>query len=214
MAISDPDGFTARVEADRPAGRVCLKLPRGAPPFPKQKARGQPPRAFFLFRVLGTEEPMLTDELNAIEAEAGRAVADADSSEALDRAQVEYLGRSGRLTGCSGASDRFRTTRNRCSGQALNQAKERLTEAIALRRDALSAREREARERAETLDVYLPGRARPSGRLHPLSRTEADIKRVMIGLGFEFVDGPDIESYAFNFEWLNYPPDHRPWTSR
>ena len=68
--------------------------------------------------------------------------------------------------------------------------------------------ERQAREQAEALDVTVPGRSRPQGHLHPLTLTTNEVKRVMIGLGFEFVDGPDIEDYTYNFDWLNYPPDH------
>lgn len=151
---------------------------------------------------------MLTDELQQIEAEASRAIRDAANSDALEKAETEYLGRKGRLTGLLRGIASLPNDQKPLFGQALNQAKERLADVIGERRAALSAAERAERERAETLDVTLPGRARPGGRLHPLSATIADIKRVMIGQGYEFVDGPDIESYKFNFDWLNFPPDH------
>jgi phenylalanyl-tRNA synthetase alpha chain len=152
---------------------------------------------------------MLTDELQAILAEAMQEVADAGSSETLDRVETEYLGRKGgRLTGLLRGIGTLPADQKPVFGQALNAAKRRLEEAIALRRGVLSAGERAARERAETLDVTLPGRARPLGRLHPLSEVQNDAKRTLIGLGFEFVDGPDIEEYQYNFDWLNYPPDH------
>src|SRR5207248_585017 len=92
-------------------------------------------------------------------------------------------------------------------GQALNEAKGRVEAALAARRESLAAAERAEREQAETLDVTLPGLGRPLGRLHPLTTTADDVKRVLIGLGFEFVDGPDIETYKYNFDWLNFPPD-------
>ncbi len=151
---------------------------------------------------------MLTDELRSIEAEAHQTVADAGSSETLDRIQTEYLGRKGRLTELLRGIGSLPADQRPLFGQTLNAAKERLGGAVAARKEALSAAERAARERAEALDVTLPGRARPAGRLHPLTRTAEDIKRVLIGLGFEFVDGPDIEEYEYNFDWLNYPPDH------
>ena len=151
---------------------------------------------------------MLTEELQSIEAEANQAVADAGSSEMLDRLQVEFLGRKGRLTELLRGIGTLPPDQKPLFGQALNAAKERLTAVIAGRREELSAQERAAREQAETLDVTLPGRARPQGRLHPLTATMMDIKRVMIGQGFEFVDGPDIEEYLYNFDWLNFPPDH------
>lgn len=152
---------------------------------------------------------MLTDELQAILAEAMQEVADAGSSETMDRVEIEYLGRKGgRLTGLLRGIGTLPNDQKPVFGQALNAAKRRLEEAIAERRGILSAEERAARERAETLDVTLPGRARPLGRLHPLSEVQSDVKRTLIGLGFEFVDGPDIEEYQYNFDWLNYPPDH------
>jgi phenylalanyl-tRNA synthetase alpha chain len=151
----------------------------------------------------------LTEELGVIESEAARAIAEAGNSDALTQVEIEYLGRKGgRLTGLLRGVGSLPADQKPVFGQALNAAKDRLTGALADRREALSAEERRARERAETIDVTLPGRARPVGRLHPLSRAEEDIKRVMIGLGFEFVDGPDIEEYRYNFDWLNYPPDH------
>jgi phenylalanyl-tRNA synthetase alpha chain len=151
---------------------------------------------------------LLTDELNAIEAEAARAIAGAASSDALDQAETEYLGRKGRLTGMLRRIGALPNDEKPLFGQALNAAKDRLASAANERRAELGAAERRAREQAETVDVTLPGRGRPRGRLHPLTATMGDIKRVLIGLGFEFVDGPDLEDYKYNFDWLNYPPDH------
>lgn len=150
----------------------------------------------------------MTEDLERIEAEAGRAIADSPSSEALEKAEIEYLGRNGKLTGLLRGIGALPNDQKPLFGQALNAAKARLTEAIGERKTALVAVERAAREQAEAIDVTLPGRARTQGRLHPLSTTVAEVKRVMIGLGFEFADGPDIESYTYNFDWLNFPPDH------
>lgn len=150
----------------------------------------------------------MTEELQAIEAEATAAVQAAPSSEALEKLNIEYLGRSGRLTALLRGIGSLPNDQKPLFGQALNAAKARLTEAISAREAALKAAERAEREQAEAIDVTLPGRARPLGRLHPLSRTIEDVKQVFIGLGFEFVDGPDIEDYQYNFDWLNFPPDH------
>lgn len=150
----------------------------------------------------------MTEPLERIEAEATAAIAAALSSDDLEKLNVEYLGRNGRLTALLRGIGALSAEQKPLFGQALNAAKARLTGEITARTAALTATERAAREAAETLDVTLPGRARPTGRLHPLSATINDIKRVLIGLGFEFVDGPDIEDYAYNFDWLNFQPDH------
>ena len=151
----------------------------------------------------------MTNELQAIEAEALTAMATANDLKTLEEAEIAYLGRrAGKLTGLLRTIGSLPPDQKPLFGQALNEAKARVEAALAERREQLATAERTERERAETLDVTLPGRARPQGRLHPLTLAMDEFKRVMIGLGFEFVDGPDIEQYRYNFEWLNFPPDH------
>lgn len=152
---------------------------------------------------------MVTEELKQIEEEATRAAQAAASLEALEQVDIEYLGRkAGKLTGLLRGIGSLPNEQKPLFGQALNAAKDRVAGAIEARRAELAGAERAEREKAEALDVTLPGRGRPRGRVHPLAATVADVKRVMTGLGFEFVDGPDIEDYRYNFDWLNYPPDH------
>ena len=93
-------------------------------------------------------------------------------------------------------------------GARVNAAKETLTARVADRRAELSGGEAEARLAAEAVDVSMPGRPLPTGRTHPLSQTIMRVKQALGGLGFEFVDGPELEDYAFNFAALNYPEDH------
>jgi phenylalanyl-tRNA synthetase alpha chain len=151
----------------------------------------------------------MTEELRTIEAEALRAIEAAGSLKALEEVDVEFLGRkAGKLTGLLRGIGSLPAEQKPLFGQALNEAKGRVEAALAARREALAGAERAEREKAEALDVTLPGRGRPLGRLHPLTTTMDDVKRVIIGLGFEFVDGPDIEEYKYNFDWLNFPPDH------
>ena len=151
----------------------------------------------------------MTQELEQIEAEAVRAIGAAASLKELEDADIVYLGRkAGRLTGLLRNIGSLPNDQKPLFGQALNEAKARVETILNERKAALAGAERAERETAETLDVTLPGRARPRGRLHPLTTTMNDVKRVMIGLGFEFMDGPDIEDYKYNFDWLNFPPDH------
>jgi phenylalanyl-tRNA synthetase alpha chain len=151
----------------------------------------------------------MTEELQRIEAEAVAAIASATGTKTLDELDNEYLGRkAGRLTGLLRGLGALPNDQKPLFGQALNEAKERVVSALSSKREELKVQERANRERAEAIDVTLPGRARPLGRMHPLTSTMTDIKRVLIGLGFQFVDGPDVEDYLYNFDWLNYPPDH------
>jgi phenylalanyl-tRNA synthetase alpha chain len=151
----------------------------------------------------------MTTELHAVEAEALAAISTSDSLKTLEESEIAYLGRrAGKLTGMMRLMGTLSPAEKPLFGQAFNDAKTRVEAALAERRGQLAAAERAERERAETWDVTLPGRPHPQGRLHPLTLAMDEFKRVMIGLGFEFIEGPDIEQYRYNFEWLNFPPDH------
>ena len=151
----------------------------------------------------------MTDELRQVEAEALAAVAAATSTAALEEADIAYLGRrQGKLTGLLRGIGALPNDQKPFFGQALNEAKARVERALAEQKVALATAEQAVREKAEAIDVTLPGRARTPGRLHPLTLTFAEVKQVFLGLGFTFVDGPDVEDYLYNFDWLNYPQDH------
>jgi phenylalanyl-tRNA synthetase alpha chain len=151
----------------------------------------------------------MTDALKFVEEEALTAIAAAGDSAALAQADNAYLGRkSGKLTGLMKTLGSLSAEERPAFGQALNQAKSRVESALAERRAVLESAERLERERGEAIDVTLPGRRGQIGRLHPLTQTFEDVRRVFLGLGFTFMDGPDIEDYAYNFDWLNYPSDH------
>ncbi|HEX5324326.1 MAG TPA: phenylalanine--tRNA ligase subunit alpha, partial [Capsulimonadaceae bacterium] len=79
---------------------------------------------------------------------------------------------------------------------------------LAQKRTALSAAERTERLKKDAVDVTLPGGTGPLGRRHVLTAQMDLVKQVLIGMGYRFVETPDIEHYHYNFETLNYPPDH------
>jgi phenylalanyl-tRNA synthetase alpha chain len=151
----------------------------------------------------------MTDELRAIEQEALDAIAKASETSVLVEADNTFLGRkNGKLTGLLKTLGQLPGEQRPAFGQALNEAKQRVEAALSEKKAALEAAERTERERGEAIDVTLPGRLAPPGRLHPLTRTFDDVREVFLGLGFTFVDGPDVEDYTYNFDWLNYPSDH------
>ncbi len=81
-------------------------------------------------------------------------------------------------------------------------------QALAARRIELRKRELTQRLATESIDISLPGDPLPAGGLHPLTQTSDRVKTVLSGMGFEFVDGPELEEYEYNFAALNYPEDH------
>lgn len=151
----------------------------------------------------------MTAELDATLAEALAAIAGATDTQALAAIDTDFLGRkAGRLTGLLRTLGTLAPEDRPAFGQALNDAKAQVETALAERRTVLADAEHARQEAAEAIDVTLPGRTRPRGRTHPLTRTFDDIKQVFIGLGFELHDGPHIEETLYNFNWLNYPPEH------
>jgi phenylalanyl-tRNA synthetase alpha chain len=128
------------------------------------------------------------------------------SGEELEALRVKYLGRKGSLTKVlRGLKDLDPDLRRQVGAQA-NQAKERLETALAQALNAL--KEAAARAAAPTIDVTLPGRRGPLGRLHPLTRIMEEMCNIFLHLGFEAVTGPEVELDWYNFEALNIPPDH------
>jgi len=151
----------------------------------------------------------MTDELRSTLAEALAAIDTAGDTNALSAIDNDFLGRkAGRLTGLLRTIGTLPSDQKPLFGQALNEAKAQVEDALADRRAVLERAETTAREAGEALDVTMPGRARPRGRLHPLTRTFDDVKEVFLGLGFQFFDGPHVEEVLYNFDWLNYPPEH------
>lgn len=148
------------------------------------------------------------DELNQLARQAAEEIAEAPSTAALAQIETKYLGSKGSLQAQLRIIRALPQEERPAFGARVNAAKQALTERIEARRAELARTERDARLRSETIDVTLPGRALPAGRRHPLSQMTARIKQVLSGLGFEFVDGPELEDYAYNFAALNYPEDH------
>lgn len=138
------------------------------------------------------------------EAEARAAKRTAD----LDAVETKYLGRKGSLNELRRAIGTLPAEERPAFGARINEAVTALTERLQARRAELESAELDARLASETLDVTLPGRPLPAGRLHPLTQTAQRVKEVLSGLGFAFVDGPELEDYRYNFASLNYPEDH------
>ena len=118
-----------------------------------------------------------------------------------------YLGRKGALTAILRGLEKLDPeVRRRRAGQEANRAKEALEAALDLALTALEGRGPPAA--APVLDVTLPGRRPPLGRLHPLNQVMAEVCDIFLHLGFEAVEGPEVELDWYNFEALNLPPDH------
>ncbi len=150
----------------------------------------------------------MSDELAALKTETDTALAAAADLRAWDAVRVNVLGRNGQLTALLKGLGAFPAEQRRERGAALNRLKDKLTEAIEARRGALESVALDARLAAERLDPTLPPRPRPTGLIHPISRTIEEIAAIFGAMGFEIAEGPDVESDWRNFSALNIPAHH------
>ena len=146
--------------------------------------------------------------LDDLKAEATAAIESAADSAALEKLRVEWLGKKGRVTdllkslGQLGADERPKV------GAEINAVKQLLNEQISERKETLQQAAIAAQLAAESLDVSLPGRREELGALHPITRTIDRMAVYFAALGFEVVEGPEIEDDYHNFEALNIPAHH------
>ena len=139
-------------------------------------------------------------DVEALERDAQGAIAAASTRAALDDARVEYLGRKSAL------KQALRGVRDRQSGMALNAVRARLEAAFDAREEELQRAELVRLD--DELDVTLPGAPLRRGRLHPLSQLIREIEDIFLGLGYEVVDSPEVETVWHNFDALNQPLTH------
>jgi phenylalanyl-tRNA synthetase alpha chain len=135
-------------------------------------------------------------------------IAAADTLEALDALRVSLLGKSGIVTAALKALGALPPEEKKARGAEVNRAKERLADAISARKAQLEQIELDRRLASERVDVTLPGRNAERGGLHPITRTLDRVVEIFARLGYELADGPEIETDWYNFEALNFPPDH------
>ncbi|MCL6445923.1 MAG: phenylalanine--tRNA ligase subunit alpha [Alicyclobacillus sp.] len=126
----------------------------------------------------------------------------------LDEWRVQYLGKKSPLTQISRQMGQLDPSERPLVGGLVNDAKARLQSLHDEAKAALDAAALRRRFEAEAIDITLPGRARPRGAVHPLMRVIHEIEDVFLGMGYEIVEGPEIETDEYNFEKLNLPKDH------
>ena len=142
------------------------------------------------------------------------AILQAQDAEALESLRVKYLGKKGELTKILKHMGKLSAEERPAMGQLANQVRAELEEAIDTRRKALSDLMMERRLKAETLDVTMPGEHNEIGHKHPMYVVLDEIKEIFIGMGFEILEGPEIEKADYNFTKLNTDEGHpaREWS--
>jgi phenylalanyl-tRNA synthetase alpha chain len=140
--------------------------------------------------------------------EALKGIAAAEDLQVLERLRVEFLGKQGKITALLRSLGKLPPEERPGAGEAANRARSAVEEPLSNRLRELQKAAEKTRRSAETLDVTIPGRRPLIGRQHPLTQVMEETCAIFMGLGFEVIEGPEVELYYYNFEALNYPPDH------
>ena len=148
------------------------------------------------------------DELDQLIVSAKSDIASAKTVQALVGVESLYLGGKGSIQAQLRAIGNLSKEERPAFGARINAAKVDVESLLLARKSVLHAKETESRLTAERIDVSLPPNPSAVGRRHPLTVTMARVRQALIGLGFECVDGPELEDYKYNFAALNYPEDH------
>ena len=138
------------------------------------------------------------------EALAALAAPDAD----LEALRIRYLGKKGELTAVLRGMGKLSAEERPVIGQIANEVREAIENELTVRAQEQKTAALAARLAAEKLDVTVPGTAPEIGHIHPLDRVQRDMEEIFIGMGFDIVEGPEVEYDYYNFQALNIPPDH------
>lgn len=152
--------------------------------------------------------PLDADGVEHALADALTAVAAAGDLDALKTVRIAHQGERSPLALANRAIGSLDKAEKAAAGRTVGQARGRLTQALAARQEELEA-ERDARVLVEeSVDVTLPTDRRPLGARHPLSTLSERMADVFVAMGWEIAEGPEVEAEWFNFDALNFGPDH------
>ena len=150
----------------------------------------------------------LQQALAQLNEEAKRAIADAESPDAVEALRVRYLGKKGLVTEQLKRLGTLAPDQRPQAGKQVNELKRTFQELLSARKQELEGQSRDERLQREAIDVTLPGRGQGMGGLHPVTRTLHRLEELFTRMGFEIADGPEVEDDYHNFEALNIPENH------
>ena len=156
----------------------------------------------------------MKEQLEIIRREALSALEQAADSQALEALRVKYLGKKGELTAVLKQMGRLSPEERPVMGQVANAVRADIEEKLEEMKSALAAKALEAKLRAEAVDVTIPGVPVAHGHKHPMSIVLDECKDIFVEMGFEVVEGPEVELESYNFTKLNAEPGHpsRDWS--
>lgn len=150
----------------------------------------------------------MKEKLQALKEQALAELKAVQNLDGLKELRIKYLGKKGPMTEILRGMGSVSAEERPKIGQIVNEVKSILEEAINASTEVLEAEALKEKMANEKIDISLPGRANSCGHLHPVTLTLREIKKIFMRMGFDVMEGPEIESDYYNFEALNLPQDH------
>lgn len=150
----------------------------------------------------------MKQQLENIKSEALSLIAAAADEKSIDDIRVKYLGKKGELTAILKQMGSLTPEERPVIGQLANKVRAELEEAIDTASKSFKEKAATEKLKAEKIDITMPSKPAVSGSLHPLNKVLEDMIDIFQSMGFDVVDGPEVETDHYNFESLNVPADH------
>ena len=150
----------------------------------------------------------MKEQLEKIKLEALDRMEAADSLDTLNEIRVAYLGKKGELTSVLKSMKDVAPEDRPKVGQMVNEVRELLETKLEETKTALMKKARKEQMEKEVIDVTLPAKKIRMGHSHPNSIALSELERIFVGMGYEVVEGPEVEYDRYNFEKLNIPKGH------
>lgn len=150
----------------------------------------------------------MKEQLIALREAALAELQDLNDPKQLEDFRVRYMGKKGSVTALLRGMGALSAEERPVMGQMVNQLRQELEEAVSAKSEAIQNALQKEKLAAETIDVTMPGKKAAKGGLHPLNVVLDDIIDIFQSMGFDIVDGPEVETDYYNFQALNVPEDH------
>ncbi len=150
----------------------------------------------------------MKEKLEQIKADALSKIENSDTLEKLNEIRVNFLGKKGELTAVLKSMKDVAPEERPKVGQMVNETREEIEKVLEKHISQMEKALREAKMKTEVIDVTLPAKKNNVGHRHPNTIALEEVERIFIGMGYEVVEGPEVEKDYYNFEALNIPKDH------
>ena len=150
----------------------------------------------------------MKDKLQAIREEALKQIRESNRLDKLNEVRVSFLGKKGELTAVLKGMKNVDPKERPFVGQMVNETREAIEEFLEETKKKLEEKPREEKMKQEVIDVTLPAKKINVGHRHPNTIALEEVERIFVGMGYEVVEGPEIEYDLYNFEKLNIPANH------